>query len=207
MGRKLKTGNVIKNSGLAGKGTAPKGKKISPPAMPGRGLKLSGEEAPKVRTCAIKETMDSEIEAFGNGLQNGVRSSLKLDVRGHEETVLGMTCSNAGISGEYKITKSKIVGMIDGGNRLGGGEESSGDDESSDVSFSDEYISDNEYISDEEDDVIYEVTFLNYVDKKWKTEKLALMKLSKVAWMLDMIYSLGIDAWHPGMMPYNLASV
>ena len=79
--------------------------------------------------CAIKEMMDSEIEAFANGVQNGVRSSLKLDVIGQEETVLGMTRSNAGVRGEYKITKSKIVGMIDGGNCLGGGRESFDNDD------------------------------------------------------------------------------
>ena len=59
-----------------------------------------------------------------------MRSSLKLDVIGQEETVLGMARSNAGVRGEYKITKSKIVGMIDGGNRLGGGGESFDNDES-----------------------------------------------------------------------------
>ena len=84
----------------------------------------------------------------------------------------------------------------DDDNLLGGGVESSEDDESSD-----------EFVSDAEDDVIYEVTFLDYVDKKWKTEKVEMMKFSKVEWMLDKIYLLGIDSWHPGMMPYNLATV
>ena len=333
VGRKLKTGNVIKPSGTAGKGTAPKRKKIRPPAMPGRGRKLTGEEALKVPTCAIKEMMDNEVEVFANRVQNGDRSSLKLVVYEHENTVIGMTRSNAGVRGEYRITKSKIVGMIDGGNRLGGGGESFGNGESAsapstkqtnhstsihsimgvaqskqesevveitkskivdtieggnhddDVSASthltkqtnpstsvhsimgmaqskpvlDEVLgprrstrernifipfqyqhkqdtgtkvsiahksngdddnllgggvesseddeSSDELVSDAEDDVIYEVTFLDYVDKKWKTEKVEMMKFSKVEWMLDKIYLLGIDSWHPGMMPYNLATV